>query len=333
MKTPKAIKLASGRWRVQVKVKGVRYSITKDTKKDAEKAAILLKMSPEQRIVKMTYGEAIDAYLAKYKKSLKPSTLQLYTYVRQHRFQALMDLPLSASVDMQAIVDSENLAASTLRPCYAVITAALKDLKLTPQKVRFAKEAKKERPFLNPEQIQIFIKAIEGDRYELPYLLCLHSLRCSEMLALKKDQVYGGWIHVSGAITRSLEGYVYVPSNKTDASTRSIPIFIPRIEELVNASPEGTLCPYSVRGMTAHLQTILKHNDLPICSLHSLRHSFATLCYFADGVSELSAMKWGGWSDYRTMREIYTHLAEQQEKRDINKLKLAFQPDSDIIKE
>ena len=166
----------------------------------------------------------------------------------------------------------------------------------------------------------------------MPYLLGLHSLRCSEILALKKEQVKNGVIYVSGAVVRSLKGYVYKKSNKTDASTRSIPIFIPRLEELINASPDGTLCPYSVRGMSSHLQTILRRNNLPIGSLHSLRHSFSSLCYFVD-VDTLTTMKLGGWKDHKTVLQTYTHLAEKQKQRDINKLKLAFQPDSDIIKE
>ena len=323
MKSPTATKLPSGRWRVLVQVNGVRRSITKDSKKEAEKAALLLKLSPEQKLSKMTYGEAIDAYLEKYRKTFSPSTMQQYLYIRNNRFQPLMDLPLNISVDMQYIIDREDLAPATLRTSYALITAALKELDIIPPKVRFAKEAKKERPFLDPEQIKTFVKAIEGDRYELPYLLCLHSLRCSEMLALKKNQVRNGFIYVSGAVVRSVDGYVYKESNKTDASARSIPIFIPRLEELVNSSPDGSLCPYSVRGMTAHLQTIFRHNKLPNGSLHSLRHSFASLCYFC-GVSEMTAMKLGGWSDYRTLRKVYTHLAEQQENSDIGKLRLAL---------
>jgi len=323
MKSPTAKKLPSGRWRVLVQVNGVRRSITRDNKKDAEKAALLLKLSPEQKMSKMTYGEAIDAYIEKYKKTFSPSTLQAYRYVRNNRFQVLMDLPLSTAVDMQYIIDQENLAPTTLRISYAVVSAALKDLKLAPPKVRFAKEAKKEKPFLNPEQIKIFVKAIEGDRYELPYLLCLHSLRSSEMLALKKSQVKNGIIHVSGAMVRSDEGYTFKETGKSDAATRPIPVFLPRVNELVDKCPDGILCPYSPRGMVTHLGTILKHNRLPVGGFHMLRHSFASLCYYC-GVSEMTAMKLGGWSDYRVMREIYTHLAEQQENADIEKLKLAL---------
>ena len=325
MKAPTATKLPSGRWRVQVTINKIRYSITKDTKKEAERAAMLLKLSPSQKAAKITYGEAIDAFLLKYKKALSPSTYQQYDYVRYHRFQSIMDLPISADIDMQYVVDQEDLSVSTLKSSYAVIRSALKDLNIVPQRVRYAKEAIKERPFLDPDQIKKFIKVIKGDRYELPYLLCLHSLRCSEMLALRKDQVKDGFINVSGAIVRSKNGYVYKESNKTSASTRNIPILIPRVEELVAACPDGILCPYSPRGMSAHLQTILRRNDLPVLTFHPLRHSFATLCYYADGgVSELTVMKLGGWKDYRTVRKIYTHLSEKQKNADIEKLKLAL---------
>ena len=320
----KAKKLPSGQWRAQVQKGGVRHSVTRSTKKEAEKAATLLKLSPEDKQIKMTYGEAIDHYIAKYeKKAFSPSTVKMYKDVRRLRFKPLMDMTISKNVDMQAIIDREDLAPSTLRTSYAVVSASLKELGLTPPKVRFEKDAPEERPFLDQDQIKVFIKAIEGDRYELPYLLCLHSLRCSEMLALKKSQVKDGFIHVSGAMVRGEGGYVFKKSNKTDASTRMIPILIPRTEELVAQCPEGTLCPYSYRGMTAHLQTILRHNDLPVLTLHSLRHSFATLCYSND-LATKTIMRLGGWKDYRTLMKIYTHLAQRQLDEDIIKLRNAL---------
>lgn len=323
MKSPTAKKLPSGNWRAQVTVKGVHYSVTKETKKEAEKAALMMKLSPSQKASKMTYGEAIDYYISKYEKTLSPSTVKTYKDVRRLRFQSIMDMPINTDINMQAVIDMENLAPSTLRTSYAVISVSLKELKLAPQKVRFAKDTPEERPFLDPDEIKIFCKSIEGDMYELPYLLCLHSLRCSEMLALKKSQVKGGFIHVSGAMVRGEGGYVFKKSNKTDASARMIPILIPRIEELVSQCPEGTLCPYSARGMTAHLQTILRHNHLPVCSLHSLRHSFASLCYY-NNLATKTIMRLGGWKDYRTLMKIYTHLAQRQLTEDIAKLRQAL---------
>ena len=325
MKSPTAKRLPSGNWRAQVTVKGVHYSVTKETKKEAEKAALLLKLSPQKKAKAITYRQAIDDYLHKYEKELSPSTYKGYKDIQRTRFRSIMDLPISADIDFQRIINREDVSLKTLKNSYSLICAVLRDLGIEPQKVRYPKEAKKERPFLNTDQIKQFCRAIRGDQYELPYLLCLHSLRRSEMLALKKEQVKDGVIHVSGAIVRGEDGFIYKETNKTAASVRDIPIFIPRTKELIDASPDGFLCPYSVPSMDKHLRKILKSEGLPIGGFHLLRHSFASLCYAAgDGVSELTAMKLGGWSEFRTMRQIYTHLAEQQEKADVAKLTAAL---------
>lgn len=330
MKTPTANKLSSGRWRAQVEVKGVRHSITRDTKKEAERVATLLKLSPAQRAQKMTYREAIDAYIDKYtsptlvkRKKLSPSTVKGYRDIQRQRFQSIMDLPVSTSLDMQSIVDREDVSAKTLKNAYGLISAVLRDMGLDPPKVKYPQEEKEERPFLDSDQIKIFLKAIEGDRYELPYLLCLHSLRRSEMLAMKKNQIRNNTIYVRGAMVLGEDGMVLKDTNKTPASVREIPIFIPRLATLVKTAPDGFLCPYSVKGMENHLRRILRRLELPVSGFHMLRHSYASICWAA-GVTDLACMKWGGWSDYRTMRQIYTHLAEKQEQADIEKLRNAL---------
>lgn len=322
MKSPKATKLPSGRWRVSVMVNGVRYSITKDTKKEAESTAVLMKMSPAQKAQRITYRQAIDEYINRYSKSLSPSTIKGYRDIQHTRLTTIMDLPVGAHIDLQTAFnrEAEHLSTKTLKNAYSLISAVSRDLGIEPQKVRFPTEVKKERPFLSPDQIKEFCKIIEGDKYELAYLLCLHSLRRSEMLALKKSQVKDGVIHVSGSVVLSEKGFVYKPTNKTSASVRDIPIFIPRTEELVNIAPDGFLCPYPVNGMDKHLRTILKRSGLPVGGFHLLRHSFASAAYAAH-MSEKTTMKLGGWSEYKTMRDIYTHLAEAQEKADVENLK------------
>jgi len=324
MKMPTATKLPSGRWRVLVQIKGDRISITKDTKKEAERAAALLKMSPEQRATKITYREAIDLYIEKLSNTtpskISPSTIKGYRDIQRTRFQSIMDLPMSADIDMQEVIDNEGVSVKTCQNAYGLICAVSRFFKIEPQKVRYNAQPKKERPFLNVEQIKIFCKAIEGDRYELPYLLCLHSLRRSEMLAMKKSQVKDGVIHVEGAIVNSEHGMVYKETNKTKASVRDIPIFIPRLAELIKSAPDGFLCPYPVKGMEQHLRTILKHSDLPVSGFHMLRHSFASMAW-AVGMDPLVCMRLGGWSDYRTLMNIYTHLDEKNKLANVDKLK------------
>jgi len=49
---------------------------------------------------------------------------------------------------------------------------------------------------------------------------------------------------------------------------------------------------------------------LPAIGLHGLRHSFASLTVHL-GIPEETAMAIGGWSDFQTMRKIYTHISQR----------------------
>ena len=42
---------------------------------------------------------------------------------------------------------------------------------------------------------------------------------------------------------------------------------------------------------------------------------------WAVGVDALTCMKLGGWSEYRTMIQIYTHLDEKKKQADVEKLR------------
>ena len=58
------------------------------------------------------------------------------------------------------------------------------------------------------------------------------------------------------------------------------------------------------------MNKVCDENNLPRLGVHGLRHSFASLAYHVR-MSEQAAMQIGGWSDYATMRKIYTHLSTQ----------------------
>ena len=62
---------------------------------------------------------------------------------------------------------------------------------------------------------------------------------------------------------------------------------------------------------------------LPNVGVHGLRHSFASLAYHL-GLSEKETMKIGGWSDYGTMRRIYTHLSDSDALRGENQMRDFF---------
>ena len=85
MKLPKAKKLPSGRWNIQVMVDGRRVSLTADTEKEVIALAAKYKVdakTPVKRQKRIPLSEAIDIYTDSKKDVLAPSTLRGYETIK-----------------------------------------------------------------------------------------------------------------------------------------------------------------------------------------------------------------------------------------------------------
>ena len=91
-----AKKTASGKWRVQVYYDGKTHSITRDTKREAEYAALEMQMQHKREVGRVTVGKAIDAYIASKDGVLSPTSIEGYEKIRRNYLQSLMDVPLSS---------------------------------------------------------------------------------------------------------------------------------------------------------------------------------------------------------------------------------------------
>ena len=332
-KIPKAQQLSSGSWRCEVQVNGERYSFVDADKDEAIRKAMLCKLSyggNSDDIRKthelLTIGDAIDRYIANRNKVLSPATIKSYKSIRKYRFQSVMDKPLSEHINWQAVINDESdaVTAKTVKNAWGLVSSALKEYKVPLPSLTMPQIVRNEHEFLQPEQIKTFVKAIEGHRFELPYLLALHGLRRSEICAVKKSNIKNDTIIVSGSKVYDEDGnLVERKENKTVDSKRSVPIMISRLNDLVIQCNTEYVCPYSPSILTHPLNTVCRQNDLPEVGLHGLRHSFASLCYHLH-ISEMECMKLGGWSDVNVMRKIYTHLADIDDKSAEEKLRSFF---------
>ena len=308
----------SGKYRGRVMVRGSRVWITEDTeaayyvRAKAVKAG-MLKEAVEPRD---TLQELIRRFIDDNEAVLSPSTVPAYRSYARNAFQAYMGMR-GASIPWQRAVSEEagRVAAKTLENEWRLVTAALRYAKITPPGVNLPRAVKHERAFLDFEQIQVFVGAIRGDPCELAYLLALHSLRLSEILALREitDQ-----IRVRGAMVRGEAGYVVKELNKTDLSRRDVPVMIPRVRELP--------LPVTQRDTTLnrHLARICEGAGLPVVTLHGLRHSFASLAYHLRW-TEKTTMRLGGWSTPDVVHEIYTHLAQQDVDEDVERMRAYYE--------
>lgn len=330
MKLPTAKKLKSGAWRTQVQIGGRRISVTAATRKECELQANILKTNYQQTgqirsSGDIILGAAIDEYISERSNVLSPSTIRGYNIIRRNRFQTVMNKRIKDINSWQRLINTESelVSPKTLQNAWGLINAVLNSYGYDPGPVRLPLTMPEERSFLEPEQLKTFINAIHGDLYELQYLLCLHGLRRSEMLALEKADVTDSIHVVKSRVPGADHRLVVKNTTKNKSSARTVPVFVSRLKELVEERPDGRLIKTDPDRLNKHLRKICQNNDLPVVTLHGLRHSFASLCYHLK-ISELQCMELGGWSDLTTMRKIYTHVADSDRKRAASDLSAFF---------
>lgn len=324
MKTPTAKKLPSGSWFVRVRVNGEDIGITRATEKAAIAEAMAVKAGFKREAQRQTSDrsirEAIDAYIEKRQDKLSPATVRGYRIIQKNRFPGIMDVPERRLTDSAIRAELHRAAAElspkTLRNSWGFVSSVLAaefGRKVTD--VYLPQVVVSPHAFLEPEDIPRFLEAARGSRHELPILLALHSLRFSEIAALRWQDIDVGrkQILVRGAAVPDEQNrLVRKAANKNASSRRTVPIMIDRLPELVAEADRSGEFVTSVKNgsLFNHINRICRKNDLPEVGVHGLRHSFVSLA-FSLGVPEELTMQIGGWSDYQTMRKIYKHLAQK----------------------
>lgn len=332
IKVPEAEKLPSGSYRCRVMVNGQKKSFTAPTKREAEQAALEYKiglLAEENEKPEITIRKAIDEYLTLKSGVLSPASVRGHRIKQRCYLQSIMDIPLSElSVSaIQQVINTEKCSPKTIRETWALIRPALKRYSVS-YDVSLPAVQSDEHAFLSAEEIPVFLKEAEGSKYEIAFLLALHSLRVSEILGLRWENVdlEKQSITVRGAtLFDENNKLVNKPTNKNRSSRRTIPIMIPRLFQLLSDAERTSefvviANPNSIR---ASANKICRKANLPEVGTHGLRHSFCSLAYKL-GISEKVTMQLGGWSDYGTMRKIYTHIAQADISDSVQQIKNFF---------
>lgn len=323
IRLPKIEQLPSGAWHTRVLIDNRRISITRETYDECVAEYLALKNgvmeASEKKTGKcITLEEAVDDYIAAKDGFLSPSTIEGYEKFKRNLFPHMMKRNIFAVTNDQwqaAIRQERKLGRS---PKYikngwmffaACIAAAGAD---RPEVMLYPTEHN-ERPYLTPDEIDQFVIAIKGKPVEIPALLCLSSLRRSEMLALKWDNVdlKNKAIYIRGATVRGADGLVDKNQNKSRKSRRPVPIIPPLLDALISVTNKsGKVVRMGGDTILDHVHAVCDQTGITSVGLHGLRHSFASLAYHL-GIPEMIAAEIGGWNDLSTMHNIYTHLAQK----------------------
>lgn len=312
-------------WYAQLTVKGERAYVSAPSESEYYAKARAIKsglIEIKKDAPKLSLGTAIDNFIKDNDAVLSPSTLNSYKSYRKTRFQNYIDDDIS-SINYQQMVNEESrgLKPKTVINAWRLVTASLKHAGREIPKVNLPKRAKRERPWLDYEQVLTLLSACHGKPYEVGILLALHGLRRSELLHLTAEDVdtEKGVIHVRGAsVVGDGNKLVEKDTNKNATSTRDVHIVIPRLNDLV-AEKMGQLITTNPTTLYGSINTCCRNACLPEVGVHGLRHSYISLCFHL-GWDMQTVMREGGYANFQTVNEVYRHLASKDANNDINRM-------------
>lgn len=299
MKVPEPRKLPSGSWFIQLRLGGESIPVTSTSKQVCIREAQAIKadhlankrrakITPKSARRSLTLTEAIDAYIEERSSVLSPLTIRGYRTYQKHRFQAIMGRPVDSFADdeWQSIINVEaaSCAPKTLKNAWNFICGVITHATghAPPKNLTMPGAVPAERPFLQPEEINVFVAAVKDTQYAVPALLALSSLRISEIQALDWSDIPRNpkFIRVAGSVVLDEDNkYQRKKQNKNRTSTRNVPILIPELAEAIerDRKSSGPVMEIHQNSLRVAVKKLCRKNGLPDVNVHGLRHSFVSL--------------------------------------------------------
>ena len=319
MKVPKARKLPSGNWFIQLRLDGQSIPVTASTEKECTRKAELMKSEIRngKQIVKlspMTIGDAFDKYIDAKDGSLSPSTIAGYKRIKENSFQGIMRLPLkkiSNEIIQKEISQMAKAGKSpkTISNYVGLLSAVLKmhypEFRLV---VSVPQREHKERIEPKESDIKAIADAVRGYSVELPTLLAMWmGLRMSEILGLTWDCIDGDTLHIKQA--KVDEG---VKGTKTYGSNRKIHI-PPYIKQLFDNLPHkgDYIFPVTRGSIYDSFQKYTSRAGIQHYRFHDLRHLNTTVQLLL-GIDNKTIIKRNGWSTDAMIKSVYGHTSDER---------------------
>ena len=187
----------------------------------------------------------------------------------------------------------------------------------------------KKNKYLNQFQLQSLLRKLKlGAEVNWDYFILLVAktgMRFSEALALTPDDFDFRHQSLSISKTWNYKGDGGFLPTKNRSSVRKIEIdwqTVMQLVELVRILPHDR--PIFVKDkkiynstVNARLAKLCKECDIPVISIHGLRHTHASLLLFA-GVSTASVARRLGHSSINTTQKTYLHIIRELENKDVD---------------
>jgi integrase len=308
-----------------------------------------------------TVREFLERWLVFIQDKVRPTTYERYynicwKQIIPHIGKIVLTRLRSTHVEaMQTALRKElnehgepKYAPATIRHVRRILVTALNQAiaweELTKNPAKSAKTApvpNKEYVTLNDEQATIFLHAIVGHKFELPYKLCLlMGLRRGEALGIRwKDIDFDKQtLTVRGNLQRVNKKRTIVATKPNRIHTTPLPpSLVTALQEhwtkqqqiraaqgmkwkeqgLVFTTSLGT--PLEATEMWKLFKNVLKENNLPDMRLHDLRHSAASLL-ISEGIHPRVVMQILRHANISITMQLYSHIDIDPQRDAINRL-------------
>lgn len=321
MKIPEPVKLPSGSWRVRVQIDGKQTSITRMTKEECKREAILLKYGGKEQKEKplaITLAEAYRRYIDAKDGTLSPSTIAGYKRLSHNTFQNIMPVALMDITQERIQREVSAMSRKGLSPKYianasGLLSAVMKffDYSYT-SRVSLPQKQKYEKRMLTEAEIDAIISAARGTDVELPILMALWmGMRMSEIRGARVEDIKDGRLHIQRAIVTDFDGEAKIKPPKTFSGDRyvNVPFYI---ESLITQK-NGYIVEMTANVIYKHFQNVCASAGVEHCRFHDLRSANAGVMIRL-GISSKYAQQRNGWSSDRMYKEVYGYTMPDMEE-------------------
>ena len=191
--------------------------------------------------------------------------------------------------------------------------------------------SEKKTKYLNEFELKLLLRSLDLSNYEnydwIILLIAKTGLRFGEALGLTKDDIDFEQQIITVNKTwdyKSCSGG-FKPT-KNASSVRKVSIdwkLAMQLSSMVNELPSDQPIFIQKRIFNSTVNSLLKKHceklEIPVISIHGLRHTHASLLLFA-GVSVASVAKRLGHADMTTTQQTYLHIIKELENKDNSKI-------------
>ena len=309
-----------------------------DSADEADFLALEFKLNKRKQEdpIQITLYDAITKYIEAKDAVLSPTTIEGYRKIQRNSFKDLMQRKLS-DIDSKLLQEAVNREAKTLSSrgrqispktianANGLVTSVI-NFYFPEKRIVVRLPQKKPIQYATPdgEQIKAIFQATKGTNIEIPVLLAAWlSLRMSEVCGLKWTDIHENYIEINEAKVYANHKQ-HSKGTKTTSSTRKIllPGYIKSVLDRQERTGEY-VTDMSGQAIYKKFVTLLKKNNLPHCRFHDLRHSCASIM-LQIGIPDKYAMRRGGWSSDKVMKDIYQQTFTSEEINVANRIDSYF---------